>query len=353
MTKLKILTDSWWEILIYQLAQVSDFFSIERLNKDLLGKKSFDGSEFKNALEMRKRELDSTYDILHYNNRMDMVLCRIPSRKVTIYESHSIHFGLDLKNTLYDLETPWKKFTGFFIHFIYKIIFFFRIKKVDVYFTGIPSPLPYAQKFRKDAIRLPNAIDFPLFERHYGAISLDKSFINIFLPSAIRVQKYQQKAWEIIDNMSQKYDNIKIYTIDHKTSNHKLVKTYLDKYADRIVWLPMVPREDIGNYYTADFDLVLWSLWPYDDYAMLNMMELECMACKAPIVAMDSFEIIKTPFAQIEDLAWRVLEDVMFRKEYVQRNYDYVKRVRSLESVHKLYYDTLKPIVLKKLKKTI
>lgn len=353
MNKIKILTDSRWEILIYQLEKVSNVFSIDRLNKDLLGKKSFDGSEFKNALEMRKRELDKEYDVLHYNNRMDMVLCRIPSSKVTIYESHSIHFGLDLRNTLYDLETPWKKFSGFFVHFIYKFIFFFRIKKVDVYFTGIPSPLPYARKFRKDAIWLPNALDFELFEKHYDVISLDKAFINMFLPSAIRVQKYQQKAREIIDNMSKKYPNIKIYTIDHKTSNHKLVKNYLEKYKDKITWLPMVPREEIGRYYKSDFDLVLWSLWPYDDYAMLNMMELECMVCKSPIVAMDSFEIIKTPFNKIEELAWKILEDPMYRKEYVQRNYDYVKRVRSLENVHKLYYDTLKPIILKKLKKSI
>lgn len=344
-----ILTDWWGEILIYQLEKFLPNIKIERLNKWLLWKKSFDWWELNNALKMRSYEDDNTFDILHYNNWLDPIICKIPKNKITIFQSHSIHFWLDLKNTLYDLETGFKKFLGFFIHFIYKIFFYFKIKKFDLYFTSIPAALPYAIKFRKDAIWLPNAIDFELFDREYETIELDKNYINIFLPSAIRIQKNQQKAWEIIDIFCRKHQNIKIYMIRHSSSNYKLVKMYLEKYKDNIIWLPIIERIKIWSYYKTDWDLVLWSLWYSDDYAMLNMMELEAMACKSPIVAMDSFEIIKTKYSEIDNLALKLLEDKDFKNEYIEKNYEYVKKIHSLENIAEIYLENLKPFLKSKL----
>lgn len=347
--KINILTDWWWEILIYQLKDfLPSYISIERLNKWLLWKKSFDWWELNNALKMRKYEDDKDFSILHYNNWLDPVICKIPKNKITIFESHSIHFWLNLRNTLYDLETRTKKILWYFIHYIYMIFFYFRINKFDLYFTSIPAALPFAKKYRKDAFWLPNAIDFKLFEKEYELLDLDKEFINIFLPSAIRIQKNQLKAWEIIDNIFKKNHKVKIYAIKHNSSNNKLVWNFLEKYKDSIVWLPIIERDNIWKYYKSDWDLVLWSLWPYDDYAMLNMIELEAMACKAPIVAMDSFEIIKTKYDDIEKLAFKILEDKEFKKNYIERNYNYVKKVHSLESVSKIYLEKLKPLLKSK-----
>ena len=348
--KINILTDWWWEILIYQLQKkLSSYFYIERLNIWLLWKKSFDWWDFKNSFLMRKFEDDSRFMILHYNNWLDPIICKIPKNKITIFESHSIHFWLDLKNALYILDTPLKKNIGFFIHFIYKIFFFFKIKKFDLYFTSIPSALPYAKKIRSDTIWLPNAIDFELFDKEFNTIKLDKKYINIFLPTSVRIIKNQTKAWKIIDNLSQKYKNIKIYIIKYPISNYKLINKYLKKYKDNIIWLPLIKRELIWKYYKADWDLVLWSMWPYKNYSMLNMIELELMACKAPVVAMDSFEIIKTKYDDIEKLSWKVLENKDFRNYYIKKNYNYVKNIHSLENVSKIYLKNLKPFLEDKL----
>lgn len=340
--KLKILTDWWWEILIYQLERFLPNIQIERLNKWLLWKKSFDWWDLKNSIIMRKYENKNDFQIIHYNNWLDPITCRIPKNKITIFESHSIHIWLNLKNALNDLETPFKKIIGFFIHFIYKFIFIYKINKFDIYYTSIPSVLQYAQKFRNDAIWLPNAIDFELFEKKYDVINLDSNFINIFLPSGVRIRKNQVKAWEIIDNLFNKYKNIKIYIIEHKSANYKLVEKYIKKYKNNIIWLPLIDRENIWNYFKANWNLVLWSLWPYDNYAMLNMIELELMACKAPLVAMDSFEIIKVRYEKIEDLAFKVLEDKVFKDNYVDKNYKYVRKVHSLENIAYIYLDNLK-----------
>lgn len=350
--KLKILTDWWWEILIYQFNNYIDNIEIERLNKWLLWKKSFDWGELKNSLKMRSFEKDIRFDILHYNNWLDPIICNIPKNKFTIYESHSIHFWLDLFNSLYVIESPIKRFLGFFIHYIYFILFYFKIKKFDLYFTSIPSALPYAKKIRKDAIWLPNAIDFKLFEKDYDLLKLDKNYINIFLPTSVRVLKNQRKAWEIIDKIFYKYSNIRLYIINHNWSNYNLIYDYLEKYRNNIVWLPMIDRESIWCYYKSDWNLVFWSLWHKDNYAMLNMIELESMACKAPIVAMDSFEIIKVKYNDIESLAFKIIEDKIFRNNYVNKNYEYVKNIHSLENVSNMYINTIKKSILFKLKTT-
>jgi len=345
MKKINLLTDSWGEIIIYDLRKYLKNFNIIRFNKDFLAKKSFDGWDCKNAIKLRKIENNKDYKIIHYNNWCDPIISKIPKNKVTIYESHSIHLWLDFKNTFYDLESFFKRFIVFFIYPIYKLFFYFRIKKFDLYFVSIPVVLKYAKKIRKDVFWLPNIIDFDLFDKEYKTLSLDKNYKNIFLPSAIRIQKNQEKAWQIIDTIYKKYKNIKIYIIKHSSSNYNLVWKYLEKYKDNIIWLPMINRNKLWEYYKAEWDLVLWSLWPYDDYAMLNMIELEAMACKAPIVAMDAYEIIKTKYEDIENLAIKVFVDENFRKKYIEKNYNYVKKIHSSENVAKIYVEKLKPLI--------
>lgn len=352
--KLNILTDWWWEILIYQFQKfLPKGINIERLNKGILGKKSFDGWDFKNALLMRNYESHNDFPILHYNNWLDPVLCKLPKDKVTIFESHTIQLGFSLYNSVYILDWFIKRVLAFFVHFIYKVLFIIYIKKIDVYFVSIPSIMQYASKVRKDVVWLPNAIDFSVFEKNQKTIDLDKNYINIFLPTSVRKIKNQQKAWEVIDNISKKYNNLRIYIINHNTSNYSLIDNYIKKYKDCITWLPLVNREDIGWYYKTDWDLMFWSLWYNDDYAMLNLIELEAMVCKAPVVVMDSFEIIKVKYKDIEQLAWNLLEDKDFKKKYIKRNFNYVKDVHSLESVSKIYIDTLRPVIKRKLGVTI
>ena len=75
--------------------------------------------------------------------------------------------------------------------------------------------------------------------------------------------------------------------------------------------------------------------------AMLNMVELEAIACRAPIVAMDVFEIIKVPYDKIMDLSFKVLENKDFKKTYIDTNYNYVKNTHSVENVAKLYESIL------------
>jgi len=346
--KLKILTDGWWEILIYQLKDFLDF-DIQRLNKWILKKKSFDGGDFKNALIMRKFENNNDFQIIHYNNWLDPLLCSVPKNKVTIFQSHGIHIGLWFRNSMRALEKPYKIFIWAPLHILYQLFLRYKIHKFDVYLTSIPSALPYAQRFRKNAIWLPNAIDFNFFNKDIWCLDLDHNYINIFLPSAIRILKNQRKAWEIIDVISQKYPNrIKVYIIEHPGSNEQLVKDYLKKFDKHIIWLPLIDRERISIYYKSPWDLVLWNMCQHPTNAMLNMIELEAMACKAPIVAMDVFEVIKVSYDKIEELALKVLEDTWYRKEYVKRNYSYVKSKHSIENVSKRYAWILLEYTLKK-----
>lgn len=339
---INILTDWWWEILIYPFEAYLKNIKIERLNKWILWKKSFDWGDFKNALYMRKYENNYNFDVIHYNNWVDPIVCKFPKDKITIYESHSIHIWLNFNKTIIDIESKIKKIICFFIYPFYKIIFYYKINKVNIYYTSIPSVLPYAKKIRKDAIWLPNVVDFNLFWIVNDKLNLDKNYINIFLPTSIRKRKNQIKSWEIINNFSKKYNNLRLYVVNHPSSNYDSIDKYIKKFKNNIIWVPLIPREKLPIYYNSDWNIVFWSLYKHDDYAMLNMIELEAMACKCPIIATDSFEIIKISYENIEKLAWKVLEDNNYKNYYVNRNYDYVKKYHSIENVSKIYFENLK-----------
>ncbi|MDR2640881.1 MAG: hypothetical protein LBC61_06395 [Candidatus Peribacteria bacterium] len=91
------------------------------------------------------------------------------------------------------------------------------------------------------------------------------------------------------------------------------------------------------NLYSANWDLVLGAFYYEKFAAILNTIELEAMACKAPIIACDLNEIIFKPLDEIENLAYKIIDDKEFRKAYVEKNYKYVLKVHSTKNVAKIY----------------
>jgi len=77
------------------------------------------------------------------------------------------------------------------------------------------------------------------------------------------------------------------------------------------------------------------------------MIENEAMACKAPVLCCDLNEIIFEPLEKLEDLAYKIIEDKKYRNWYIERNYDYIKKVHSCEAVAKIYEEDIKELMKK------
>ena len=101
------------------------------------------------------------------------------------------------------------------------------------------------------------------------------------------------------------------------------------------------------NYYSANRDLLLGSFFLEKPYAMLNMIENEAIACKAPVLCCDLNEVIFEPLENLEDLAYKIIEDKEYREWYIERNYQYIKKTHSCEAVVKIYEEDIKELMKK------
>ena len=82
-------------------------------------------------------------------------------------------------------------------------------------------------------------------------------------------------------------------------------------------------------------------------------MPMQIMASKKPIISYDMHEIIKVPREEMLDLTKKLLNDKKYREEYVKRNYDYIMKYHSEESVCKIHLENLKPFIKEKLNITL
>lgn len=93
----------------------------------------------------------------------------------------------------------------------------------------------------------------------------------------------------------------------------------------------------MGYYYGAKWDLVIGSLYPKKPYAILNMIELESISYKLPILAIDLYEVLLYEVDDIEKVALRLLEDPLYKEKYIEKNYAYIARTHAPEVVASVY----------------
>lgn len=96
------------------------------------------------------------------------------------------------------------------------------------------------------------------------------------------------------------------------------------------------------EYYSHDWDLVIGNLYGEKPYAILNMIELEAMAHRLPIIAIDHYEILKYPLSDISIIAKKLITDKGYKQEYVERNLAYIYESHSPQSVAQIYSSNLK-----------
>jgi hypothetical protein len=107
-----------------------------------------------------------------------------------------------------------------------------------------------------------------------------------------------------------------------------------------------MPHEELHKYYRSA-DLVLGQFG--ESLGTLSLVELEAIACGAPLVTLDKYEL-KLSLSKAEETAFKLIENPEFKRNYIKRNLDYVRRVHSEKAVSELHMKNLNEIKKKKFK---
>ncbi len=327
----RVLTNSWWELLFCPL---SDYLEGVKIVPSWNQNYSYSLLWFRKISNVLQSKF---FDIVHLNWWPEIFFLKKRSGVKYIFESHGVHPWLSLKYSLICIENILMKIFLFVTYPFRKILFLINIKKIDLYLVSIPWILPLATKIRKDAKWLPNPIDTRVFKKTSRSFDLDVNRINVFYPTWFRDIKNTEYALALMLKLKERYRNISFYCIKQSVSNYKKFKKQLELLGDSIIWLDYIPRDQFPYYYSADRNLVLWSFFPDKIYAVLNLIELEAMACEAPILCCDLNEIIFEPIGNMEKMAYKIIEDKSYKDWYVKRNYDYVVKVHWMENIAKVY----------------
>lgn len=329
---MKILINWRGENLIKIIENYSSKVSVVGLHDDLW----YQRTDFSTWKLLHKEAKIRKYHIVHMNSRFDSILFFKRKGIKYIFESHAIHPWISLKYSLLITESFRKKLLITLAYPMIKLCYWYNIKRFDLYYVSIPGIAAflngkYGEKW------LPNPVDTFHFYDKEPALELDKTFINIFYPTGFRKIKNSEFALQLMLQLQNRYPKIKFYLIKTHTQHLKSYLPLLKQLEKNIVWIDKIPREKMAEWYSADWDCILGSFFPDKYYAILNMIELEAMACKAPVLGHDLYEVLFEPLENMFPLACKLIEDKEFRAQYIKRNYEYVMKVHGPESVAQQY----------------
>ena len=331
-----VLINGWGENLIKILEKYSPKVSIVSLHDDLW----YTWNDFSTWNLIYKETNIKKYDIVHMNSRFDSILFFKRKNIKYIFESHAIHPWISIKYSLLITESFFKKIIIILAYPLFKLCFLYNIRRIDLYYVSIPWIAAFLDG-KYQVKWLPNPVDFSNFYCKAPALKLDKIFINIFYPTGFRKIKNSEFALQLMIQLQHRYPNIRFYLIKTHTKHLTSYFPLLKKLEKNIVWIDKIPREKMAEWYSANWDCIFGSFFPDEYYAILNMIELEAMACKAPVLGHDLYEVLFEPLENMFPLACKLIDDKEFRAQYIKRNYEYVMKVHSPESVAKKYEEDI------------
>jgi len=277
------------------------------------------------------------YKIIHINC-WENTLQYNPKKKypsqITIAEAHGFYVGVNFDATICELPVE-KRFPNKIIKLLFNRKMRRRLQEYDIFYISTPNMLEHAKKIRSDALWLPNPINTSIFNPNGPKVKLEGN-PAIFLPTRLHTFKNPLFGINIFKKIKSKYPKAKLHMINYGRGADPLFNAFKKLVNQKdVVYHNRMPIVELAKYYrSADLILGQFNLV----YANFSMVELETMACGAPIVTLDKYEI-KNEFSNLENLeklAFKILENKRFTKQFVKRNLDYVLKTHSERAVVKM-----------------
>jgi len=276
------------------------------------------------------------YNIVHFNRPEALLFFKKIPNQLSIFEVHGFDIGILGENYLRDIKSSYKKILGLFFDKIFEKIFKRKIKLIDIFYCSTPDLVQPLEKWcGRKLIWLPNPIDTELFKIEEPIIKLEGE-PACFLPSRLHGDKKPEIAMDIFQNYIKpkyKYATLHLLEVGELVNKYKKElcdqKTYFwHKYMDKRTLAAKIRGADLVF---GDFSI-----------GALSLLPLQVMALKKPIVTLDKYEIIKKEIEELPELALKLLEDEIYRKEFIERNYKYVIEKHSEKAVISEHLNNLK-----------
>jgi glycosyltransferase involved in cell wall biosynthesis len=279
------------------------------------------------------------YEIIHFNHAESFLLFKKIPGQLAIFEINGFDVGVCGKEYLKDLHTVWKKKLGALLDALITKKIVANIQKADVFYVSTPDLVkPIEAWCGRTPTWLPNPVDTAQFTPD-GPIKKLAGNPACFLAARLHGDKKPEVAFEIFEkHILPKYPN----AVLHLLTTGELVNYYKLKTENspRFSWLPFMDKPTLASVIRGA-DLV------FGDFSIgaLSLLPMQVMLSKKPIVTLDHYEIIKTPVEKLPELALKLLSDEQFRKETVEKNYQYVVNAHSPASVCKTHMENLRPFI--------
>lgn len=289
---------------------------------------------------IRTHEIDA-YDIVHINN-WEGILAYSKRRKDQIFVAHAHGFfvGVNFDRTIVELPF-FRRNMSRVLKFMLDAKMKRKLKTADLFYCSTPNMLEHCKKIRPDAKWLPLPMNFKLCSPTGEKKKLEGN-PAIFLPTRIHVFKNPIFGARLFDRIRMKYPSAKLHIIRYGRGADPLYDEFVGIVGkEHLIEHPLMPREELVKYYRGA-DLVLGQFNP--NLGNLSLVELEAMACGAPIVTLDKFEL-DYPTEKLDSIAFRLIADKKYRLSYIKKNNSYVRKVHSEEAVAELHRKNLKEIM--------
>gem|GEM_PF-1885398 len=284
-----------------------------------------------NYLHLKKMRLQgklAEFDVLHCSIWSNMTNMVPKKNQIGISHWHGFSLGVNSKNALSD-SNRFNQLLGKTLNPLVEKRIREAIQKYTLIYAAIPNVLAELKKIREDAVWLPNPINTELFSPHGDKVKMEGE-PAIFFPTRFHKMKTPEIGMKIFDDIKKSFPQAKLHLIRYpnRFSQYGYYREVLHKYKSDIVWHDFIPREQLPSLYRS-FDLVIGSFGK----GLLNLVELEAMACKTAVVSYDNYEFIKKDISELPGLALKLLESKTFKNSYVQNAFEYVCEVHSQEKV--------------------
>jgi glycosyltransferase involved in cell wall biosynthesis len=281
-----------------------------------------------NLLEYEIIHINCWENILHYNPK------KKSKSQITIAEAHGFFVGVNFKATLRELPIK-KRIPNYILKILFDKYMQKKIKQYDLFYVSTPNLLEHAKEIRNDAIWLPNPINTDIFNSNGQRITLEGN-PAIFLPTRLHAFKNPLFGVNIFKKIKIKYPKAKLHMINYGRGADPLFNAF-KKIVNKkdVIYHDRMPHKELAKYYRSA-DLVLGQF--NENLGNFSLVELEAMACGAPIVTLDKYEIKKEfeKLNQLEELAFKLIENKKFKEQFIKRNLAYVKKMHSEKSVTKM-----------------
>jgi glycosyltransferase involved in cell wall biosynthesis len=291
---------------------------------------------------LKKTSEINKFDVIHLNS-WDSILMYNPKNKlknqITIAEAHGFFVGLNFDATINELPVT-KKIPNKILKILFDKKMRERLKRYDIFYVSTPNMLVHAKKIRKDAIWLPNPIDTKTFNPIGKKIKLDGN-PSVFLPTRLHAFKNPLYGINVFKKIKKKYPHAKLHMINYGGGADPLFNAFKKIIDEKeVIYHDRMSRDELAKYYRSA-DIVLGQF--NEVLGNFSMIELEAMACGAPIVTLDKYEIKKEfeKLENLEKLAFKLIKDKKFKDKFVKRNMNYVRAVHSENSVINLNIKTI------------